>query len=192
MEINCGTAGSTHLILQVFIPILAFTPYPFILKIIGGTLVKWSPPFPTFKQVFVKLSEYFGLKLDYLHAKPGFNPIGGGQIDVRFEPIIDTLKAVEFVERGKLVRCTLYGLTTLQYKEFDAFLHELEGKLNKLLVELDVTCECKTEEILGQPKSCKVKYFHVVLEYENKSILAYELVLDNWKKIKKVLYIYYI
>ena len=102
---NIGTAGSITLLLQCILPVLAFTPERTSLQIIGGTSVKWSPPFPFMTNIFLPILLKMGFDSDIQLVQRGYYPKGGGQVNVdvmpieKIDPIImtkyDTVQKIE-------------------------------------------------------------------------------------------------
>jgi len=63
-NMNIGTAGSIPLVLQASLPVLTFATSTVMLRMIGGTSVRWSPPLPYFKEVLLPLFEKMGVNAE--------------------------------------------------------------------------------------------------------------------------------
>ena len=100
IDINVGTAGSIPLIIQCILPALVFSKSRSVVKIVGGTDVKWSPTIDYVKHVFFPNLRMFGVKADLAVVKRGYYPRGGGVVDLTVKPA-KKLKSVNFV-REKL------------------------------------------------------------------------------------------
>lgn len=88
------SAGAVTLIMQAVLWPLLFADQPSHLVLRGGTFVPFSPPYHYMAEVarpaFARLGATFTTKLNTW----GWNPSGGGEIEVDIEPI-DHLEAVE-------------------------------------------------------------------------------------------------
>lgn len=101
LEVDIGTAGSISLFLQAVIPVLAFTSSEVILKVRGGTDVKWAPPIQYFHYVLLSLLRELGVKVDLKLLRRGFYPQGSGLVEVRVHPSYP-LQAVSLTKSGRL------------------------------------------------------------------------------------------
>ncbi len=99
-EVAVGTAGSTVLVAQTVLPILAFADAPSSLTVSGGTHVKWSPSFDFFHQSFLPQVNAMGLSASAELIAHGFYPAGGGTIRVDVQPWTET-RGLELVDRGE-------------------------------------------------------------------------------------------
>ncbi|HEY0883453.1 MAG TPA: RNA 3'-terminal phosphate cyclase, partial [Archangium sp.] len=97
-----GTAGSTTLVLQAVLPALLRAPGPVSLAIEGGTHNGLAPPFEFLARSLVPLLTRLGAKLDVSLVRPGFEPAGGGRLEVRVTP--SPLGTLELLSRGALLR----------------------------------------------------------------------------------------
>ncbi|MCK4637770.1 MAG: RNA 3'-phosphate cyclase, partial [Methanomicrobia archaeon] len=82
-KIDIGTAGSITLLLQTLIPISVFSDEKIVLKITGGTNVRWSPSIEYYSEIFLYFLEKIGINTKMGILRHGFYPKGGGKI--RFE-----------------------------------------------------------------------------------------------------------
>jgi RNA 3'-terminal phosphate cyclase (ATP) len=98
---NIGTAGSTMLLLQTVLPVLAAADATSDLTLIGGTHNPMSPPFEFVKECFRPMLEQLGISFDIDLVRPGFAPKGGGKVKARIHPrkaIAKPLKMIEEIE----------------------------------------------------------------------------------------------
>jgi RNA 3'-phosphate cyclase len=101
IKLDVGTAGSVELVLQAsLLPSLSATN-PVNLRIIGGTDVRWSPPFDYFKHVFLQTVGGMGAKADLDMIRRGYYPRGGGEVVAHTEPS-KHLKPLIASTRGEL------------------------------------------------------------------------------------------
>ncbi|MBC7121237.1 MAG: RNA 3'-terminal phosphate cyclase [Candidatus Methanosuratus sp.] len=96
-----GTAGSTMLVAQELIPILAFAEEASEVRITGGTDVPWSPPADYFRNVAVPAFKIIGIETAVELLRRGHFPKGGGEVWISVSPVRE-LRAVMAVERGKV------------------------------------------------------------------------------------------
>jgi len=81
-----GTAGSTTLLFQTILPILAMAPEPSEVVIHGGTHNPMAPPVDYLSEVFQPAVAGLGLSFDLELLQHGFYPRGGGSICARVRP----------------------------------------------------------------------------------------------------------
>ncbi len=101
-ECSIGTAGSTTLVLQAVLPALLAAPGPTTLAIEGGTHNGLAPPFEFLERALVPLLKKLGAQLEVTLVRAGFEPAGGGRLEVRVTP--SPLRTLELLSRGALVR----------------------------------------------------------------------------------------
>lgn len=102
-NVDIGTAGSTSLLLQATLPVLASAEEKISLRIRGGTDVNWSPPINYFQYVLLPLLRKFGLRAELKLLRRGFYPQGGGLVEVFVEPSYP-LRGVNLKDPGELVK----------------------------------------------------------------------------------------
>ena len=99
---SIGSAGSTTLVLQAILPALLRASSPTTVAIEGGTHNSLAPPWEFLAHAFLPLLARMGAKVDARLVRMGFEPAGGGRIEVKVTPA--PLRALELMERGALVR----------------------------------------------------------------------------------------
>lgn len=101
-EFAVGSAGSTSLVLQSVLPALLMATAPTTVVITGGTHNGLAPPFDFLQRSFVPVAARLGATLDLRLVMHGFEPAGGGRIEVTVTP--SALNGgLELVHRGALV-----------------------------------------------------------------------------------------
>lgn len=85
-ELDIGTAGSTILVAQTILPILAFASKPGSIKITGGTHVMKNPSYDYFEKVFIPAISLFGINVKSGLKKSGYYPQGGGEVMLETQP----------------------------------------------------------------------------------------------------------
>lgn len=98
---DIGTAGSAPLVLQTVLPALMRADAPSQVTIVGGTYNPKAPPFDFVARVFAPLLRRMGPRLDLHLDRPGFYPVGGGQVRAELEPA--PLRRLELLSRGELL-----------------------------------------------------------------------------------------
>jgi RNA 3'-terminal phosphate cyclase (ATP) len=81
-----GSAGSVTLLFQALLLPLVHADGPSRLTLIGGTHVPWSPSTPYITEVFLPALESTGVRARVALQRPGWYPVGRGEIDVVVEP----------------------------------------------------------------------------------------------------------
>ncbi len=95
------TAGSVTLVLQACIPPSIFAPNETLLKITGGTDVKWAPPIDYLRFVIRPLLNKMGIDMEVELTRRGHYPKGGGEVSVKMKKGSE-LKPLRLIERGEL------------------------------------------------------------------------------------------
>lgn len=101
-SIDIGTAGSITLVLQACLPVALSSPEPTILKLQGGTDVKYSPPVDYFKFVIKRLLERMDARIELIALNRGYYPKGGGELKVQITPPESGLKPLILEDPGKV------------------------------------------------------------------------------------------
>jgi RNA 3'-terminal phosphate cyclase (ATP) len=106
---NIGTAGSTMLVLQTVLPPLALAAEPSRITLSGGTHNPQAPAFEFVDRAFFPLLRRMGYDVEGRLVRPGFYPVGGGEIQVRIGPA-GALAPLAIHERGALKSCLAEAL----------------------------------------------------------------------------------
>jgi len=96
------SAGSSLLVLQTVLPVLASAPGPSEVEIAGGTHNPLAPPFEFIEEVFIPAIRPAGFRVHLDLIRHGFYPRGGGRIRAVFEAREPASAAIRIVERGPL------------------------------------------------------------------------------------------
>src|SRR5712692_851556 len=105
VRIDVGSAGSTTLVLQTLMPLLAYCSGPTTVELVGGTDVKWSPPVDYLRLVTLPHLRRMGYTSDLKIMRRGHYPRGGGEIRLETRPV-SRLKALVgvSVRPGRMAR----------------------------------------------------------------------------------------
>jgi RNA 3'-phosphate cyclase len=95
-EFDIGTAGSMVLVFQTIILGLVKTKAPVMVRLHGGSDVRWSPSWDYFTQVFLPVLEQMGLKVSAQLQRRGYYPKGGGEAEIRIDPLDEDLSPIIF------------------------------------------------------------------------------------------------
>jgi RNA 3'-terminal phosphate cyclase (ATP) len=92
---DIGTAGSIPLLLQTLIPTVAISQKDLVIRLSGGTDVKFSPTIDYIKYVLRDAYSKIGIVFDINVLKRGFYPRGQGVVEIKIRKAID-LHPIEF------------------------------------------------------------------------------------------------
>ena len=123
--INIGTAGAISLVLQSLILPSLHAEKPVILRIHGGTHVKWSPSMDYMTNVFSYYMEKIGVPMHIAIENYGFYPSGGGTVDVAITP--STPKPLDLTQRGKELKTEIISVASSDLKKADVAERQILG-----------------------------------------------------------------
>ena len=106
---SIGTAGSTMLILQTLLPVLAAAEEPSVLELEGGTHNPFAPPFEALAGSFLPLYRKMGADADIVLHRPGFYPAGGGVVTAEIRPC-GPLQPLSLLDRGDPLKTTVTAI----------------------------------------------------------------------------------
>ena len=107
LTIDIETAGSTSLVLQALMPVMAFSPEPVSLELSGGTNNSKAPAIDYVQNVVMPIISRMGYQGSIDLLKRGFYPRGMGRIIASCNPI-EKLKPLILTKMGTPVK--LWGL----------------------------------------------------------------------------------
>lgn len=84
---DIGTAGSMTLVFQACLLSACNISAPLIIKLRGGTDVRWAPSWDYFAHVFLPLVSNIGINAETKLIKRGYYPTGGGEAILQIYPI---------------------------------------------------------------------------------------------------------
>lgn len=142
-RVDIGTAGSVTLFLQAVTPVLLAARGTVHLEVMGGTTVKWSPPYPYFERVLVPLFKLTGANIESQLLRRGFYPVGGGivRIATEYSYPLSPIVLKEKVRHGAVDGVSYVGnlpchIAERQKRAAERFLTERGVSLG----EIDVDC----------------------------------------------------
>jgi RNA 3'-terminal phosphate cyclase (ATP) len=112
-----GTAGSTVLVCQTILPVLALAMKSSTVTFEGGTHNGMSPSLSFLEQSFLPILTSMGVNCEIQTSALGFYPAGGGKWQIAIEPV-KSLKPVHFTKAGSefakdIKNCSLNALVNL-------------------------------------------------------------------------------
>ncbi len=117
VKINIETAGSIGLVLQVMQISCLAAKNPVKVEIRGGaTYGKWAPPIDFVENVFYKILEKIGYKIELQVEKNGFYPKGGARVTAIFNPP-EEIKGLNLIEQGKISSINGISVASKQLQE---------------------------------------------------------------------------
>lgn len=154
-----GSAGSTTLLLQAVLPALLRASGPTTLKLEGGTHNRLAPTFEFLAQSLIPVLAQLGARVDVKLVRYGFEPAGGGRIDVTVTPA--PLAPIALLQRGALIRrCATAVISSVPPKvaarELAMVAEDLEFAPHELHTQ-SVTASCP-----GNAITLALEYEHVV------------------------------
>ena len=133
IEIDFKTAGSITLFMQTILPVSAFASSRVSIKVRGGTDVPMSMTFDYFRHVIVPIVMRFTHGIDIRLIRRGFYPRGGGEVEFLIKPgvaasqhgnfddfrkaVYDMVGPLNFMDRRKLRKISIYSMASHHIKE---------------------------------------------------------------------------
>jgi RNA 3'-terminal phosphate cyclase (ATP) len=106
---NIGTAGSISLVLQTIMLPSIFSRESVSMRLIGGTDVKWAPPFDYLKHVLIPTLNKMGARFQLNLIRRGYFPEGNGLVLFKTLKQSLPLKPLKLITQGKLERIELFS-----------------------------------------------------------------------------------
>jgi RNA 3'-terminal phosphate cyclase (ATP) len=113
-----------------------------MVKLHGGSDVKWSPSWDYFTEVFLPLLEQMGMNVTSQLHKRGYYPKGGGEAEIRIEPINQNFRPITFdVFEPKHIDGRIH-LGNLP----DHIAKRMKHEVAKTLVNTNLQCTIRTQQ----------------------------------------------
>jgi RNA 3'-phosphate cyclase len=123
--INIGTAGAISLVIQSLVLPSLHAEKPVLLRLHGGTHVKWSPSMDYMTNVFAYYMEKIGVPMHIAIEDYGFYPSGGGTVDVSIEPSVP--KPLVLDKRGEQVKSEIISIASADLKKAEVAERQILG-----------------------------------------------------------------
>jgi len=143
LSIKIETAGSITLILQTLIPPCLFAPFPVEIYFEGGaTDTFFAPTIDHFSNVFLKILEKMGQKIEIDILKRGYYPEGGARVKAKIFP--SSLKKIKLIEKGNLKKILILSKASDSLKLKKVAERQVQGA-KEILGKLNLPIETKIE-----------------------------------------------
>jgi RNA 3'-terminal phosphate cyclase (ATP) len=97
---DIGTAGSATMLALGILPVACFAESTITARITGGVFQDWAPSPYHMQHVLAPLLTRMGAGVEVRVLRAGYVPQGGGEIELRIEPVRGTLTALALIEQG--------------------------------------------------------------------------------------------
>jgi len=101
---DIGSAGSTVLLAQAVLPVLAFAGTPSVVELRGGLFQDFAPSFYHFRYVLLPLLRLMGIQAEAQMVRPGYVPGGSGILRLAVQPAVGPLRPLVLEEQGEIER----------------------------------------------------------------------------------------
>ncbi len=95
---DIGTAGSTTMLALALLPIAAFAQKPCVFRVRGGLFQDFAPSAFHTQHVLLEALRAMGLVAELRILRPGYVPKGGGEIELRVQPVSCSLASFRRTE----------------------------------------------------------------------------------------------
>ena len=137
-KFEIGTAGSVTLLLQAILLPLCLSQEGSRLTLVGGTHVRWSPPFHYLKEIFFPILRSMGYSVQARLERWGWYPKDGGILHVEIKPVRE-LKPISLIDRGVLKK--IRGLSATSQLPRHVGERQKDFALKKIETELKMHAE---------------------------------------------------
>lgn len=101
---DIGSAGSTVLLAQALLPLVALHRHEATIQLRGGVFQDFAPSFYHLNHSLLPLLRRMGLTVDARMLRPGYVPVGEGVIELNVEPLDEPLKPLVLRDHGDIQR----------------------------------------------------------------------------------------
>jgi RNA 3'-terminal phosphate cyclase (ATP) len=98
---DIGTAGSTTLLALSILPLAAFADRAFRATVTGGLFQDFAPSSYHVQHALLPLLGRMGLEVRIAMVRPGYLPAGQGRLEIRVQPVRETLRPIQLLEAGQ-------------------------------------------------------------------------------------------
>lgn len=145
VKIDIETAGSIGLVLQVLQIAALKAGKKVKVEIRGGaTYGKWAPPIDFVSNVFYKILEKIGYKIELEIERHGFYPKGGAKVNAIFQPV-NELKGLSLIEQGKIYSVNGVSVASKHLQDKKVAERQKISARGEIFNKLQVSPDIKTE-----------------------------------------------
>lgn len=101
---DIGSAGSTTMLAQAALPVLAFSSLPREAVIQGGLFQDMAPTYFHLRHVLLPMLQRMGFDASIEMLRPGYVPAGGGMLRLVTRPSLTSLSPLVLEQRGEVER----------------------------------------------------------------------------------------
>jgi len=112
---DIGSAGSTVLMAQALLPLVAFHRHEAIIQLRGGVFQDFAPSFYHLEHSLLPLLGCMGLTVDARLMRPGYVPVGQGVIELNVRRLDGPLKPIVLRPHGEIRR--MWGVALASHLE---------------------------------------------------------------------------
>ena len=172
LHIKIETAESITLVLQTLIPAALCAPDTVKITFDGGaTNTFFSPTMDYFQNVFLKILEKMGVKIEIDIKKQGYYPEGGAKVEIKVYPLLcrgymgqgEKLKPINLTEQKKFNKISVISGAAEQLRSQKVAERQIAG-VKEVLGKLKLSTEEKTEYYQTQ---CPGSQICLIAEFEN-------------------------
>jgi len=151
---DIGTAGSASMLALSVIPLALFADKPSRFAITGGLFQDFAPSIYHVKYVLLTILETMGINVDLKIIRPGYVPMGKGQIEVKIFPVREIIKPLILVDRGKTTGIKGIALSSLlrKRKVSDRMVKECQRRLKSkgYVSNIEILYDDKNNPVYGR------------------------------------------
>ena len=106
---DIGSAGSTVLLAQAVLPVLAFAGTPSVVELRGGLFQDFAPSFYHFRYVLLPLLRLMGIQAEAQMVRPGYVPGGSGILRLAVQHLLEDLRSGATLDRHAADQIIIFG-----------------------------------------------------------------------------------
>jgi RNA 3'-terminal phosphate cyclase (ATP) len=151
---DIGTAGSATMLALSVLPVACFADATLEGRITGGVFQDFAPSPHHLRHVVAPLLARMGATVELELRRPGYVPRGSGVIELRVEPVRETLAPLELPEAG--AAGPVRGIALASHLAQRRVSERMADSCERQLARAGLTCEIRREddETAFQPGAC--------------------------------------
>ena len=141
---DIGTAGSTSMLAFTLIPIALYAKGPCRFFITGGLFQDFAPSAFHLQKVLIPLLVRMGGEVKLKILRPGYVPMGQGQLELEIHPMSGPLTPLEMTEQGKMKE--ICGISLASHLEKEKVSERMASQCQKLLAARGFTARIEIQK----------------------------------------------